>query len=292
MHRVVFAAALALFLVAGLAGGAFWIAAAPGDTGPDYEALKETMDRHRTHDKVNLDANDKLQVPTDPKDGIVYQLGSKVLDMSTGEVTTNLEGVARFYLPATDAHDVKSVTSGNDLAVYSGTSYDIALDASQEGFSAYVVVRDENAPVSYEFSHDLPAGFKLSEDGEGGIEVLNARQEVVGVIAAPWAVDANEVAVQTEYKLRGGVLVQTVNHIGAAYPVVADPSVTLGWNVYVWFDVPGEVSASGHWYTIVHAFSGAGACAAVTSLTSGSVGDSASVRTSIGVSPGLPCSVT
>ena len=50
-------------------------------------------------------------------------------------MTTNLEGVARFYLPATDAHDVKSVTSGNDLAVYSGTSFDIALDASQEGFS-------------------------------------------------------------------------------------------------------------------------------------------------------------
>ena len=124
-------------------------------------------------------------------------------------------------------------------------------------------------PSANEFSHDLPAGFKLSDDGEGGIEVLNARQEVVGVIAAPWAVDANGVAVQTEYKLRGGVLVQTVNHIGAAYPVVADPSVTLGWNVYVWFDVPGEVSASGHWYTIVHAFSGAGACAAVTSLTSG-----------------------
>ena len=65
-----------------------------------------------------------------------------------------------------------------------------------------MVVRDENAPVSYEFSHYLPAGFKLSEDGEGGIEVLNARQEVVGVIAAPWAVDANGVAVQTEYKLR------------------------------------------------------------------------------------------
>ena len=238
MHRVVFAAALALFLVAGLAGGAFWIAAAPRDTGPDYEALKETMDRHGTHDKVNLDANDKLQVPTNPKDGIVYQLGSKEIDTSTGEVTTTLEGVARLYLPATDAHDDKSVVSDNSLVVYAGNSYDIALDASQEGFAAYVVVRDENAPVSYEFGHDLPAGFKLSEDGEGGIEVLNPRQEVVGVIAAPWAVDANGVEVQTEYKLRGGVLVQTVNHVGAAYPVLADPEYSYGWAVYArWHDL-------------------------------------------------------
>ena len=101
MHRVVFAAALALFLVAGLAGGAFWIAAAPGDTGPDYEALKETMDRHRTRDKVNLDANDKLQVPTDPKDGIVYQLGSKVLRHVDWR-SDNQPGRGRSFLPACD----------------------------------------------------------------------------------------------------------------------------------------------------------------------------------------------
>jgi len=246
MHRVVFVAALAMVLLSGLVGGAFWIAATPQGTAqePDYDALKETMDLHRTHEKVNLDVNDKLQIPTDPKDGIAYQLRSREIDVSTGEATTTLQGVARFYPPITDSHADKSVTSDNDLAVYSGTSYDIALGASQTGFATYVVVRDENAPTSYEFNFDLPTGFKLSEDGEGGIEVLNSNQEVVGKIEAPWAFDADGEAVDTVYKLSNGMLVQTLNHVGAAYPVVADPEISFGWAVYVRWDLtddPDEV---------------------------------------------------
>ena len=43
---------------------------------------------------------------------------------------------------------------------------------------------------------------------------------------------------RTVFKLRDGVLVQAIEHQGAAYPVVADPDVSLGWAIYIrWHDM-------------------------------------------------------
>ena len=98
-----------------------------------------------------------------------------------------------------------------------------------------------SAPTDYEFSFDLSGGVKLSEDGNGGIEVLNEANRVVGIVAPPWAVDSNGMTVETTFKLRDGILVQTVAHQGAAYPVVADPSFSVGWAIYArWYDLADD----------------------------------------------------
>ena len=159
--------------------------------GEDYAALKKLITENRVGERVKLDANDKLTIPTDPKGGVAYRLESVDIDGSTGAMTTTSHGVARFHLPATDAHENKTAIDGNGIAIYAGTSYHIALDAAQDGFSAYVAINDSAAPTRYEFDYDLPSGFKLSEDGAGGIEILNSENEIVGDIAPPWAVDAN-----------------------------------------------------------------------------------------------------
>jgi hypothetical protein len=39
--------------------------------------------------------------------------------------------------------------------------------------------------------------------------------------------------VPTRYEVRGGRLVQHVDHAGADYPVVADPTVSFGWYIYI-----------------------------------------------------------
>lgn len=212
-----------------------------GDTaqadGEDYAALKKLITENRVGERVKLDANDKLTIPTDPKGGVAYRLESVDVDGSTGAMTTTSHGVARFHLPATDAHENKTAIDGNGIAIYAGTSYHIALDAAQDGFSAYVAVNDSAAPTRYEFDYDLPSGFKLSEDGAGGIEILDSENEVVGDIAPPWAVDANGASVRTAFKLVGDALVQTIQHSGAAYPVVADPRITYGWAVFLRWDL-------------------------------------------------------
>jgi hypothetical protein len=57
---------------------------------------------------------------------------------------------------------------------------------------------------------------------------VGARFVLAATIAPPWAVDAAHRAVRTSYRLEGRTLVQTVQHAGARYPVVADPQVSWG----------------------------------------------------------------
>ncbi len=51
----------------------------------------------------------------------------------------------------------------------------------------------------------------------------------LATVAAPWAYDARGVPVPTNYRIEGTTIVQTVDHRGVAYPVVADPKFTWGW---------------------------------------------------------------
>jgi hypothetical protein len=67
----------------------------------------------------------------------------------------------------------------------------------------------------------------LDRDGQG-----------VGSIGAPWAQDSTGQPVPTWYTQEKGTIVQSVAHIGASYPVVADPLLSIGcaWaNCAVWF---------------------------------------------------------
>ena len=224
---------MAVFLLATLMAVTFVIASTAQADGPDEDELrkiKELIAQQRGDDHVKLPDNDKLTVPDDPKDGIAYRLEYETYDAETGETTTVLEGVARFYPPAKDTHDDKSVHDDGALAVYAGDSYSIAADASRYGFAAYVAIHDATAPTAYEFGYELPEGYKLSEDGRGGIKVINGEDIIVGAILAPWALDADGQQVPTTFKLRGDTLVQTVEHTEAAYPVVADPTF-LGFHL-------------------------------------------------------------
>ena len=53
----------------------------------------------------------------------------------------------------------------------------------------------------------------------------------MATIPAPWAIDATGRAIPTHFTIVEGALVQEVEHVdaGAAYPVLADPSFSVGW---------------------------------------------------------------
>lgn len=210
-------------------------AEAGGREDADLKKILELIAQQRDDDHVLLSQNDKLSIPNDLKDGIAYRLERTATDPKTGKTATVDSGAFRLYPPVTDSHKLKAVHDNGGLAVYNGGSYHLAVDASQYGFSAYVAILDATAPTGYEFDYELPDGFKLSEDGNGGIEVLDANSELVGVIFAPWAYDANGAAVPTEFKLGNDALIQTVTHAGSVYPVVADPGFHLGYSIaWVW----------------------------------------------------------
>jgi hypothetical protein len=70
--------------------------------------------------------------------------------------------------------------------------------------------------------------------------ILDHKRRELGVIAAPWARDANGRAIPTRYEIQGTTLVQVVDHRrpGVVYPVVADP------NLFSWMKCAGSVVAA------------------------------------------------
>jgi hypothetical protein len=91
-------------------------------------------------------------------------------------------------------------------------------------------LKDASAPTVFDVAVSLPAGARLVLNEQvGAVFVVDATENVVGVFAQPWAVDATGLAVPTEFEIVGNTLRQHVQHQGAAYPVMADPQYTWGW---------------------------------------------------------------
>jgi hypothetical protein len=119
-------------------------------------------------------------------------------------------------------------------AVYAGSEKQTSTVIQDSGDATQIikVIEGAQAPTSYSFTFDLAAGARLASTSAGGV-VIEQGDEVIGYVEAPWAVDAAGKNVPTSYAVDGNTLVQTVSHQGAAYPVVADPSVSAGRYWYV-----------------------------------------------------------
>lgn len=133
-----------------------------------------------------------------------------------------------------------AVIARDGTVVYpSEDSTDVAVQTTDEGVRVHTILRDPSAPTEYTYALEgvLP---ELNADGSVSLTIA-AEDEgegailVVGAIAAPWAVDANGNAVPTRYRVDGATLVQEVDHLAGnyTYPIVADPSVSLGRYIYV-----------------------------------------------------------
>lgn len=133
-----------------------------------------------------------------------------------------------------------AVIARDGTVVYpSEDSTDVAVQTTDEGVRVHTILRDPSAPTEYTYALEgvLP---ELNADGSVSLTIA-AEDEgegailVVGAIAAPWAVDANGNVVPTRYRVDGATLVQEVDHLAGnyTYPIVADPSVSLGRYIYV-----------------------------------------------------------
>ena len=118
--------------------------------------------------------------------------------------------------------------SPSGLAVYGNTAdSSIAFSkASTGGNAGFAVITGPDAPTTYRFAFAVdgePAVLRPTDGG--GVDVLSANGTLVNSVAPAWAKDASGADVATSYSVSGNVLVQSVSHEGAAYPVVADPRV-------------------------------------------------------------------
>ncbi|MCP4309044.1 MAG: hypothetical protein GY788_30060 [bacterium] len=142
------------------------------------------------------------------------------------------DGVSfRMKMPASKASE-----RANE-ARYGAGSWSLVVEPNETGAVTLIEIVDKTAPDKYTFEFDLPKGWELEKPAESGaVTILDADGESVGAVAPPWAVDADGNALATSFAVHGkNRLVQTVDHDGAAYPVLADPSITFGRSIYFWF---------------------------------------------------------
>ncbi|MEU7740648.1 hypothetical protein [Nonomuraea sp. NPDC049158] len=92
---------------------------------------------------------------------------------------------------------------------------------------AMTIIKDSSAPTEYRFPISAPEGSELEVEEDDGTVLIYNNDVYLAEIDLPWAKDANGNAVPTSYRVEGMTLIQTVNHAGAAYPVVADPALKL-----------------------------------------------------------------
>jgi hypothetical protein len=119
-----------------------------------------------------------------------------------------------------------------DTTVYDGSGQDNQIGVQQldnGGTRALVRITSPDAPERYDFQVGGAAARLVLQD-DGSVEVLDADGQTIAEVPAPWATDANGVAIPTHYEVDGTTLTQVVEHRGGdyAYPIVADPSF---WHV-------------------------------------------------------------
>lgn len=130
---------------------------------------------------------------------------------------------------AEDASPAKVDGSGAVSYDNNNGSTSVAVANADGSLTVATVIGDESAPTRYDYAYSLPAGGALVADANGGVLVVDVTGFPMATVEAPWAYDANGNAVPTRFEINGSTLTQIVDHSGAAYPVVADPTVNYYW---------------------------------------------------------------
>lgn len=139
-------------------------------------------------------------------------------------------GAAVIPMTLPDVGANRSVRGPGGVVVNDGADADIVVRPAGERVQIMTVLADQSAPTSYRYC--LP-GSELAALPDGSVAVFEAAAEgaaapavrVQAQIEKPWAVDAGGRGLPTQYAVAGTCLTQTIDTRGAAFPVVADPSV-------------------------------------------------------------------
>lgn len=200
-------------------------------------------------------------------------------------VVVESDNLAPITIPLPEGLSLEAAaTTDSGSTVYSADqgSVDVAVEELAQGVRVSTVLWDGAKDA---FSYPLPEGVAATPQPDGSLELT--RTEVVeaegitaevtatiGSIEPAWAVDANGADVTTAYEVADGVVIQTVDTAGAAFPVVADPtwSLTSPVQVRIRFNrAETATAASGGW----GATGAAAVCAAAGAFVAGPAGAAA-----------------
>lgn len=208
------------------------VPASASKPAPDVEGISGVVDTVAPETVIAPEVTDagefiavseQAQV-TMPTDGT----GDVVIEGAHGELSIGL--------PDETARADAGVAENGTVVYDTGTNVDLAVQVIEEGVRIQTVLNDAAAPTEYRYELEGYTPVLLADGSVDLIASTQGRLQVrAGGIAAPWAFDANGVVVPTRYRVDGDTLVQEVDHTAGeyAYPIVADPTISLGWFVYI-----------------------------------------------------------
>lgn len=163
----------------------------------------------------------RVTVPVDPARGIDVGFDGRVVGIELPFDATASDAVV-------ERPGIVSFDNGNG-----STTVPVVLAGG--GVKIHTVIDGPGAPARYSYDLDLPARATITTEADGALTILDKDGAPLGVVAAPWALDANGAAVPTRYEVAGTTVTQVVEHSTRhAYPVVADPEywppVTSYWS--------------------------------------------------------------
>lgn len=195
---------------------------------PPAEATTATAPSAEAEEIVSLIPDSlPVQVGRPDSDGIAAP------STGAGEIVASAAGgeTVEFGLPVADSARAQSAPNGGVVYVDPKKPVEVGVqrvdmnDVTEvdSAVRSTVSILGADAPTRYEFSLDLPAGTRAVKQTDGSVFVVEGTDRVVGMFAAPWALDAHGNDVPTNFTVVGDKLVQEVRHSGATYPVIADP---------------------------------------------------------------------
>ena len=171
-------------------------------------------------------------------DSTITAAGGLTVDLSNDaaegiSIDSPTAGALDIGLPFADTAGDAQVVDG--VMVYdNGNGSSTTPLVNQDGsVQILTTIADGSAPTAYEYIVEVGDGASLELTADGGAIAVGVDGVATASIAPPWAYDATGAAVPTWYEVSGSSLVQHIEHAGVAYPVVADPKVSLGWKIYV-----------------------------------------------------------
>lgn len=115
-----------------------------------------------------------------------------------------------------------AISEADQYTIAEGDALTYAVSFPEEGATRFSAVLSAPPSDYPEWTFESETRLLLLDDG--AVSVSNA-DGFLGGIEAPWAVDAEGQSLPTHYEISGSTLTQVVDTTGAAFPVVADPTV-------------------------------------------------------------------
>ncbi|WP_156954117.1 hypothetical protein [Brachybacterium phenoliresistens] len=123
-------------------------------------------------------------------------------------------------------------SDGNHILLGSGENADTVIQSLDGGGRIIEVMHSADSPTSFEYDLRVDPTLDVIPQSDGSLVIGTENDgilEIEAVIGAPWAVDADAHPIPVSYKYSDGLLVMEVSvPDGAAFPIVADPTVSAG----------------------------------------------------------------